>query len=122
MTNHVVVAQHPGGAGALLGSLAQVVVGDLLDSGRVPASAKHVEVERLTKFFGARVWRATFGVNPRFGNGHAWRVVFVEHLAPRFINFVHVIAVEQVVGAVVLNEREVIACTLGQVAVGEVLD
>ena len=115
------VAQHPGGAGALLGSLAEVVVGDMLDASRVPASAEHVEIERLTKFVGARVGRAALGVNPSFGHCHARRVVFVEHLAPRAIDVVNFIAVEQIVGAVVLDEREVISGALGQVAIGQVL-
>ena len=106
----------------MLGCLAEVVVGNLLDAGRVPASAKHVEVERLAKLIGARVWRATLGVHPSFGNSHARWVVFVEHLAPRLVNLVHFVAVEQVVGAVVLDERQVIAGALGQVAVGQVLD
>ena len=122
VTDDVVVVLNPRCRSACLGCCLEVVLRDALGFLGVPACAEHVEVEALAEPLLAGVGGAAVGVDPRLGNAHARRVVLVENAAPRRVNFVDLVAIEQVVGAVVLHDRHVVRRALRQVTIRQVLD
>ncbi len=100
VAHDVVVRQHPRRRRARPRGQREIVGDDAAELSRVEVGLEKVEVERLTEALGARVQRHARGVHPGFGHRGARRVVRVEHRAPLGVDLVHVVAVEQRVGAV----------------------
>ena len=100
------VRQHPRRRRPRLGGEREVVGDDATELARVEVGLEQVEVERLPQALDARVQRHARGVHPRLGDGGTGRVVLVEHGAPLGVDLVHVVAVEQGVGAVLRHRGE----------------
>ncbi|CAB4559288.1 unannotated protein [freshwater metagenome] len=100
----------------------QVVVGDLKYFLWIPAGTKHVKVKTLTQTFCAGISRAAIWMDHCLGNGHARWIVFVEDISPGCVNLVNLIAVKQVIGAVVFHNLQVIGLALWKVTVLQILD